>query len=66
MAAANERLALFDMERMLDALSTNPKSFLEEDNLHLNPAIGVEVLRAMLTSSAASAGCKRNCAMRPS
>ena len=61
-AAAAESLALFDVERMLDPLTANPKSYLEEDNLHLNPAIGIEVLRVMLTSVAAAFECASECA----
>ena len=56
-AAAAERLTIFDVERMLEPLAGNPGSYLEEDNLHPNPAIALQVLRAMLASVAAAEEC---------
>jgi|EP00966_Prymnesium_polylepis_P215421 hypothetical protein len=63
-AATKGRVALFDLERMLDRLTSNPKSYLEEDNLHLNPAVGIEVLRVMLTAAAAAVKCSSGCNSR--
>lgn len=60
-AARAQALAIFDVEKMLEHLESTPSSYLEEDNLHLNPEIGVQVLLEMLVSLAASVRCASKC-----
>ena len=57
-AAAGEGLPVFDMEQMLERYSANPSTYLEEDNLHPSPAMGVEVLRVMLSTISAALECQ--------